>query len=102
MKPPPKIALIVVLLLVFGQAACKRQQPTTVNANSSAPGNQTAEQDQTQARALLEEGKELYRTDQDEKAVELFQQAIKLDPELAEAYFRLGLALPPLAERTGS
>lgn len=92
MKTPPKIALIVILVLVVGQAACKRQQPVAANANSSAPGNHTAEKDQSQARALVEEGKELYRTDQDEKAVELFQEAIKLDPELAEAYFRLGLA----------
>lgn len=92
MKTPPKIALIVILVLVVGQAACKRQQPVAVNANSSVPGNHTAEQDKSQARALVEEGKELYRTDQDEKAVELFQEAIKLDPELAEAYFRLGLA----------
>jgi len=38
------------------------------------------------------QGKELYNTDQDEKAVEAFREAIKLDPELAEAYFRLGLA----------
>src|SRR6185295_5221970 len=33
-----------------------------------------------------------YRTDDDQKAVEVFQEALKLDPELAEAHFRLGLA----------
>jgi tetratricopeptide (TPR) repeat protein len=92
MKLPPKIALIVILVLVVGQAACKRQRPAAVNANTPPTGGHTTEQAQTQARALLEEGKELYRSDQDEKAVESFQEAIKLDPELAEAYFRLGLA----------
>src|ERR1043166_8002036 len=92
MKLPPKIALIVILLLLFGQAACKRKQMPAANANSTTPTNSTGEHDRTQARALLEEVKELYRNDNDEKAVELFQEAVKLDPELAEGYFRLGLA----------
>ena len=93
MKPPLKIVLIVIFLLVWGQAACSRKQKA-VNANTSvsAESSRTIEADRTQARVFLDEGKEFYRTDQDEKAVEAFQQAIKLDPELAEAHFRLGLA----------
>ena len=91
MKPPFVIALIVILFLVFGQVACSRKKPVNANANASAEGNHTTEGDRTQARVYLEQGKEFYRTDQDEKAVEAFQEAIKLDPELAEAHFRLGL-----------
>lgn len=92
MKPPFVIILIVVLFLGFGQAACSRKKPVNANTNASAEGDHTTEGDRTQARVDLEEGKELYRTDQDEKAVETFQEAIRLDPELAEAHFRLGLA----------
>lgn len=92
MKPPFVTVLIVVLFLGFGQAACSRKKEVNANTNASAEGNHTTEGDRTQARVYLDEGKELYRTDQDEKAVEAFQGAIRLDPELAEAHFRLGLA----------
>jgi tetratricopeptide (TPR) repeat protein len=98
MKPPLLVFLIAILLLAFGQGACRRKKPVNVNADAVAQGGHTAEENRTQARALLEEGKELYRTDQDEKAVEAFQQATKLDPELAEAHFRLGLAHDALGQ----
>jgi tetratricopeptide (TPR) repeat protein len=54
------------------------------------------------ARELLEKGKELYRTDQDEEAVASFQEALKLDPDLAEAHFRLGLGYQALGKREES
>jgi tetratricopeptide (TPR) repeat protein len=83
--------LIVIFSLLFGQAACSRKKPVDANAASTGTAH-TSEGDRSQARALLDQGKEFYRTDQDEKAVETLQQAVKLDPELAEAHFRLGLA----------
>jgi tetratricopeptide (TPR) repeat protein len=92
MKLPLLISLIVIFFLVIGQGACSRKKSANANTDASAEGGHTAEENRTQARALLEEGNELYRTDQDEKAVEIFQEAVKLDPELAEAHFRLGLA----------
>jgi tetratricopeptide (TPR) repeat protein len=92
MKPPLLIYLIVICSIVIGQGACSRKKPVNANTDASAEGGHTAEENRTQARVYLDEGKELYRTDQDEKAVETFQQAIKLDPEFAEAHFRLGLA----------
>ncbi|HET9527486.1 MAG TPA: tetratricopeptide repeat protein [Pyrinomonadaceae bacterium] len=55
--------------------------------------------DQTQAKVLLEKGKELYVDDQDTEAVAAFQEAIKLDPNLAEAYFRLALGYEALNKR---
>jgi tetratricopeptide (TPR) repeat protein len=54
------------------------------------------------ARELLERGKELYRPDQDEEAVASFQEALKLDPDLAEAHFRLGLGYQALGKREES
>ncbi|HET8781155.1 MAG TPA: tetratricopeptide repeat protein [Pyrinomonadaceae bacterium] len=45
-----------------------------------------------QAKSLLEKGKQLYRDDQDTEAVAAFEQAVKLDPDLAEAHFRLALS----------
>jgi len=55
--------------------------------------------DRTQAKALLDKGKQLYRDDQDTDAVAAFEQAVKLDPDLAEAHFRLGLGYEALEKR---
>src|SRR6185295_13678612 len=86
------ISLIVIFLLAIGQGGCSRKKAVNVNTNASAEGSHTVEENRTQARVYLEESKQLYISDQDEKAVQVLQEAIKLDPELAEAYFRLGLA----------
>ena len=93
MKPPPiiagTIAGIVISAVLFSQGACSRKKPPAVDAST---GSVTSEGDRTRAQSLVENGREFYRTDQDEKAVEVFKEAISLDPDLAEAHFRLGLA----------
>ena len=95
---PALVALIVVLSLGLGQVSCKRKQPANANVDLAAASDGTAEGKRTQARALVEEGKELYRTDLDERAIERFLEAIKLDPESAEAHFRLGLAYDAMGQ----
>jgi Flp pilus assembly protein TadD len=55
--------------------------------------------DQARAREQLDKGRELYRNDHDSEAVQAFQEAIKLDPNLAEAHFRLGLGYESLGKR---
>jgi len=98
-KRSMKLALLIVILsLLFGQAGCRRNKTTGGNANGLTGLSSTAEGDRTQARALLEQGKEFYRSDQDDKAADAFEQAIKLDPNLAEAHFRLGLAYEALGK----
>jgi tetratricopeptide (TPR) repeat protein len=92
MKRPFLIALIVILSALFGQVACSKKKAIDANTSASADTASTTEGERSQARDYLDQGKEFYRTDQDEKAAEAFKQAIKLDPELAEAHFRLGLA----------
>jgi tetratricopeptide (TPR) repeat protein len=93
MKQAP---LIVIFFLLFGQVACWKKKTADSNTGNSSSGSLTTEGDRSQARSYLDQGQELYRADQDEKAAEAFQQAIKSDPELAEAYFRLGLAYDAL------
>ena len=84
--------LIAVLSVLFGQIACSRKQKSDANTDVSAGGTtKTTEGARTEARTYLEKGKEFYLKDEDTQAAEAFEEAIKLDPELAEAHFRLGL-----------
>lgn len=100
MKPPFIIAAIVVSAVLFSQGACSRKKSAGVDANASAGSVVTSEGDRSRAQSLVESGREFYRTDQDEKAVEALLEATRLDPELAEAHFRLGLAYDAVGKET--
>ena len=56
-------------------------------------------EDHARARVQLDKGKELYNNDQDAEAVLAFQEAVRLDPNLAEAHFRLGMGYESLGKR---
>ena len=91
------ICAVCLLALTFG---CKRSgQQSTNNSAGPATVSNSLEADRGRARALLEQGKTLYRDDKDEEAVAAFQEAIKSDPDLAEAHFRLGLGYGALGKR---
>lgn len=96
MKPA---LLIVIFSLMLGQAACSRRKSADPNANASAAGTNLSEGDRSRAMVYVDRGRELYRDDQDEKALEAFQQAIQIDPDLAEAHFRLGLTFDALGQK---
>src|SRR5262245_2048363 len=92
--------IICAVWLMIPAIGCKRsgQQST----NNSAGGPQVSndlEGNRKRARAELDKGKELYLKDQDSEAVQEFQEAVKLDPDLAEAHFRLGLGYESLGKR---
>ena len=94
------ILLICAVCLVVFASGCKRssQQSTNNSAGTGEVSNNLAE-DRTRAREQLEKGKELYRNDQDAEAVLAFMEAVRLDPDLAEAHFRLGLGYESLGKR---
>jgi len=79
---------------------CKRsgQQSTDNSAGAPQVSNNLPE-DRTRARGLLDKGKELYLNDQDAEAVLAFLEAVRLDPDLAEGHFRLGLGYEALGKR---
>src|SRR5689334_6159159 len=90
------ICAVCLLALAFG---CKRSgQQSTNNSAGPATVSNVLPVDRGRARALLEQGKIFYRDDKDDEAVAAFQEAIKLDPELAEARFRLGLGYAALGK----
>jgi len=84
-----KLAIAICSLLLL-LSACKRGGTTTApNGTGASSGSASTA---GEARALVEKGKQLYREDHDEAAVDAFKQAINLDPNLAEAHFRLALS----------
>lgn len=94
------ILLICAVWLLIFAIGCKRsgQQSTNNSAGTAEVSNGLAG-DRARAREQLEKGKEFYRNDQDEEAVLAFQEAVRLDPDLAEAHFRLGLGYESLDKR---
>jgi len=80
------ILLICAVWLMILAIGCKRggQQSSNNSAGTPEVSNNLAG-DRTQARALLDKGKELYLKDQDTEAVQAFMEAVRLDPDLPEA-----------------
>lgn len=73
--------------------------PTNTNAANVQPA-ETPLPTFTDAGTALNEGKKLLDANQTEKAVEALKQAVKLNPDLAEGYFNLGIAYA-LLEKEG-
>ena len=91
---------VCLLVITIG---CKRSgQQSTNNSAGTADVSNGSSGDRAQAKALLDKGKQLYHDDHDTDAVAAFEQAVKLDPNLAEAHFRLGLGYEALNRREES
>jgi Flp pilus assembly protein TadD len=94
------ILLICAACMVVFVSGCGRntQQSTNNSAGNGQVSNNLVS-DQARAREQLEKGKELFRNDQDPEAVLAFMEAVRLDPELPEAHFRLALGYESLDKR---
>lgn len=103
--------ILAVVCLALGLISCgsKNEQPVA-NANASnmsttagglaeedVPEQLTAEQ--IEARKVFEQGNELARKDEDQAAAEIFQRAISLDPDFADAHLRLAMSLEVLGKK---
>ncbi|MEO6049898.1 MAG: tetratricopeptide repeat protein [Pyrinomonadaceae bacterium] len=77
--------------LVTGGFGCSGN---SANSNEAANANVTESPFEgiTDANAALAEGNRLLDENQTEMAIEALRQAVKLNPDLAEAYFKLGIA----------
>ena len=82
-------------------AGCRRNRTLNSNSNTSQASTVSAGSDEArrQAQSLVAKGKELYRDDQDEQAVDTFKQAIQNDPDNAEAHLRLGMSYGALERK---
>lgn len=94
------ILLICAVWLMITAVGCKRSgQQSTNNSAGSLPVSNGLAGDKDRARSLLDQGKEKFRDDQDAEAVLAFMEAVRLDPDLAEAHFRLALGYESLGKR---
>ena len=84
------VLFIGIIALLLASSGCWRK-----SANSNDNANVTTESpfaNITDANEALNEGNRLLDEDQTDMAIEAFKQAVKLNPDLAEAYFKLGIA----------
>ena len=89
------------LFLLAGVCACRRGSNKNANANGGGSSSTASDPEQAkrQAQSLVDQGKELYKNDQDEQAAEVLKQAIGQDPSNAEAHLRLGMAYAALERK---
>ena len=97
------ITLCACAALALSQAGCNWRRQADENAGDAAasatPAAAETSPDEaplppgSDARAYFERGLQNYRRDRDAAAVESFAEAVRLDPDFAEAHYRLGLAL---------
>lgn len=89
------ISYALLVSALFASAACSKKQ-TNQGSNSGTPDGTAQQQAGTQtsadAREAFDRGMSAYRNDRDEEAVESFKRAVEIDPDFAEAYYRLGNA----------
>jgi tetratricopeptide (TPR) repeat protein len=97
LSPLIKQVSVIFLALLLVLSGCKRNKTASQPESGNTPGaSNGVASGAADARVYLDKGKELYRNDEDQQAVDAFLQAIKADPNLAEAHFRLGLAYEAL------
>src|SRR6266704_358639 len=98
-----RVILVITAAFCLAAMTCAcRRGSQTANANGPSSTNESdAEQSKRAARSLVDKGKELSDPDhnQDEQAVQAFQEAIRLQPDLAEAHLRLGMAYAALDKK---
>jgi len=97
------------IVLVSFQLNCAEKTASVSNAtniNEQTAASPTAEANQdanikaretpmptfTDADEAMAEGDKLFDANENEKAIDAFRQAVKLNPDLADAYFKLGIA----------
>lgn len=103
--------ILTIVCLALGLAGCgsKNSQPSanaeSSNASTSTNGS-VAEAlppeltpQQIEARKFFEQANELARQDEDQAAADIYQKAISLDPDFADAHLKLAMSYEVLGKR---
>lgn len=84
------LAFFLVSIAALLVSACGGPVSNSNDINSAA--NTAAGAEYTDANAALADGTKLLDTGETDRAIEVLNQAVKLNPDLADAYFQLGVA----------
>ena len=84
--------IVVLAVFVVAWAGCTRKSANTDDANNVNTLTESPFANITDANAALAEGNRLLDENQTELAIQAYKQAVKLNPDLAEAHFQLGIA----------
>lgn len=102
---------LVLMWLLLDQAGCTRRSDqharsaATSDTTYSLKGSNSVSKEQSSPESLGEaqrhfnQGLTLYDKNRDREAIEAFLQAIRIDPDYAEAYYRLGLAYTVVGQK---
>lgn len=88
-----KIVIVFCLAIATGiVAGCGKSAPTD-NSNASVNANvTTTEANYPDASAALAEGNRLFDINKTDEAIAAYKKAVEMDPDLGEAWFKLGIA----------
>ncbi len=93
------LCIVAVLIAGFG---CSKKAANTADDSNANVAAESPFADITDANQALAEGNRLLDEDQTDMAIAAFRQAVKLNPDLAEAYFKLGIAYLTLEKQIKS
>ena len=94
------MVIVAGLLMLVIAGACRKRANHNANSTPSPPVATGSELAKNQAQTLVQQARELYKNDEDEKAAEVLKQAISHDPNNAEAHLRLGMSYAALGKET--
>lgn len=88
-----KRAVLFIGIMSLALAGCGgSSDPANVAANTNVATTTAGTSEFTEATAALSEGKRLMDENLTEQAIAALKRAVEIDPDLAEAYFHLGIA----------
>lgn len=90
------VALFLVSIAIF-LTACGGSGTADNSANANSAGTNVAEY--SDASLALSDGTKLLDSGETDQAIAVLSQAVKLNPDLAEAYFQLGVAYALIEKR---
>lgn len=89
--------MLASLLVFAGCSSAPSNNSQTANTNTVPPAAEI-----TDANVALAEGSRLLEVGDTDKAIELLKRAVEINPDLAEAYFQLGIAYSLVETRDAS
>jgi tetratricopeptide (TPR) repeat protein len=84
--------LCIVFVAFFAGCGGTRTDNSGANANTNAANAQPSVPQYPDARTAFDEGSKFFEDDKETLAIEALKQAVEMDPNMAEAHFKLGMA----------